>query len=110
MLRAAATTSSPMTSTAPTGVSPMAEAFSASARARRMKSMSVGDCILKPLGPEDHFPLCLRYRIAPCVFSVRMLVRPRGFEPLAYGFVVRCSIQLSYGRTIKRTDEQKAHQ
>ena len=30
------------------------------------------------------------------------MVRPRGFEPLAYGLEGRCSIQLSYER-IKRT-------
>lgn len=43
--------------------------------------------------------------------KLNKVVRPRGFEPLAYGLEGRCSIQLSYERIAKITKKpQKTQQ
>ena len=47
--------------------------------------------------------------ICPVQLLKQKMVRPRGFEPLAYGFVVRCSIQLSYGRVRNNCAQMQMH-
>src|ERR1700722_3600984 len=48
------------------------------------------------------FALALVYRDDRWVFSCRTrMVRPEGFEPPTLWFVAKCSIQLSYGRTLR---------
>ena len=39
--------------------------------------------------------------------KLNKVVRPRGFEPLAYGLEGRCSIQLSYERIEKPVQDAK---
>ena len=39
--------------------------------------------------------------LKPLLLKALSMARPGRFEPPTYGLEVRCSIQLSYGRTIK---------
>ena len=56
-----------------------------------------------------HFYLLERGNTAPIqtITNNNKKVRPAGFEPATYGFEVRNSIQLSYGRINKKRDEEE---
>ena len=56
-----------------------------------------------PAGPAHLFALLRRRFASASLHSVlQEMARPKGFEPLTPRFVVWCSIQLSYGRAVRR--------
>src|SRR5579862_7523502 len=83
-------------SRAPGGLDPQPSA----SKGRRGDLYPVGVESRAPGGARTPNPLLRRVAVATSIQLVLNLARPEGLEPPTLCFEGRCSIQLSYGRTV----------